>query len=392
VARKLESWIESFVEHTDNLESPTLFRKWAGIFTVAAAMEMKCGMVSAGSLLYPNMYVFIIGHPGVGKTRIIRAAKRFMGELPEFHFAPTSVTGASLVDKLAASKRFIPRLPDPPLEYYNTVITAEEFGALMAEYSNQMVSLLSHFYDPDPYEEERRGRPENKVKISRGQVNMITATTPSSLLSTMPEFAWDQGFTSRIIMVNSDERIIGDDFAEKEVRPSDDLVHDIKMIGALNGEFKVTLDFRNAVNDWRALGEPPIVNHPKLLHYKTRRRVHLYKLAMVSCADRSDVLLLTKDDFNRAMGWLLEAEASMPDIFTAGSNGTDARATDEIVHFIHAMDKGQGIPEHMIINFARSRVPMHSILRVIEIMVASGQIRNKGIDKFNQRWFTAVRH
>jgi hypothetical protein len=368
-----------------------LFRKWAGIFTIAAAMEMKCGMVSAGSLLYPNMYMFIVGHPGVGKTRIIRAAKKFMAEIHEFHFAPTSLTAASLVDKLQASKRFIPRLPDPPLEYYNTVITAEELGAFMHEYSAQMISVLSHFYDPDPYEEERRGRPENKIKIARGQVNLISATTPSNLLSMMPEFAWDQGFTSRIMLVNSDERIVGDDFAEKEVRPNEDLIHDIKMIGALNGEFKVTTEFRNAVNDWRALGEPPVVNHPKLLHYKTRRRVHLYKLAMVAAADRSDVLLLTKEDFNRAMGWLLEAEQSMPDIFSAGSTGTDARAIDEISHFIHTLDKGDGIPEHQIVNFARSRVPMHSILRVIEIMVASGQITNKGIDRFGHRWFKAVR-
>jgi hypothetical protein len=112
---------------------------------------------------------------------------------------------------------------------------------------------------------------------------------------------------------------------------------------------------------------------------------------MVSAADRSDVLLLTKDDFNRAMGWLLEAEGAMPDIFTAGSTGTDARAIDEITHYIFAMDKGSGLPEHMIVNFARTRVPMHSILRVIEIMVASGQIANKGQDKHGQRWFTAVR-
>src|SRR5258708_35738759 len=107
------------------------------------------------------------------------------------------------------------------------------------------------------------------------------------------------------------------------------------MIGTLNGEFKVTQESRDAINNWRALGEPTVVNHPKLLHYKTRRRVHLYKLSMVSAADRGDVLLLTKEDFNRAMGWLLEAECAMPDIFSAGSTGTDARAIDEISHFIH---------------------------------------------------------
>jgi hypothetical protein len=371
------------------MESPTLFRKWAGIFTIAAAMEMKCWLQTS-SPLYPNLYVFIVGHPGVGKNRIIRVAKKYMSEIHEFHFAPTSLTGAALVDTLAASKRFIARLPDPPLEYYNTTITAEELTAFMHKYDDEMVGLLSAFYDPDPYAQSRRGK-DIKIKIDRPQVNLISGTTPSNLVGLMPESAWDQGFTSRVILVHSDERIVGDDFAGVSREMDEDLVHDIKMIGALSGQFMVTQDYRDAINNWRALGEPPVVNHPKLLHYKTRRRVHLYKLSMVSAADRGDVLLLTKEDFNRAMGWLLEAESAMPDIFSAGSTGTDARAIDEIRHYIQTLDKGDGIPEHQIVNFARTRVPMHSILRVIEIMVASGQITNKGIDRFGHRWFKAVR-
>lgn len=383
----MDSWIESFVKHTDNLESPELFRKWAGIFTIASAMEMKTYLMTS-SPLYPNLYVFIVGHPGVGKNRIIRVAKRYMNELPEFHFAPTSLTGAALVDTLAASKRFIARLPDPPIEYNNTVITAEELTAFMHKYDDEMVGLLSAFYDPDPYAQSRRGR-DIKIKIDHPQVNLMSGTTPSNLVQLMPDSAWDQGFTSRVIMVHSDERIIGDDFAGTSRGLDDNLIHDIKMIGALSGEFKVTQEYRAAVNDWRALGEPPVINHPKLLHYKTRRRVHLYKLSMVAAADRGDVLLLTKEDFNRAMGWMLEAEQFMPDIFTSGSTGTDARAIDEIYHHIKIADKGDGVPEHQIVNFARSRVPMHSILRVIEIMTASGQITSRGVDKHGQRWFRA---
>lgn len=389
VSRKLTSWIDRFVEHTENTDSPLMFRKWSGIFTVAAAMEMRCWLQTSSSL-YPNLYVFIVGNPGVGKNRIIRVAKRYMRELPEFYFAPTSLTGAALVDTLAASKRFIARLPDPPLEYYTTTITAEELTAFMHKYDDEMVGLLSAFYDPDPYAQSRRGR-DIKIKIDRPQVNLLSGTTPSNLIGLMPESAWDQGFTSRVILVFSDERIVGDDFDEKTTAEDKDLIHDIKMIGALSGEFKVTAEYRKAVNDWRALGEPPMVDHPKLLHYKTRRRVHLYKLSMVSAADRSDVLLLTRDDFNRAMGWLVEAETFMPDIFTAGSTGTDARAIDEVYHYICIADKGDGVPEHQIINFARSRVPLHSILRVIDIMVASGKITNRGMDKHQQRWFRPVR-
>jgi hypothetical protein len=380
--RKLDSWIDRFVEFTDNTDSPVLFRKWSAIFAIASAMEMRTWLQTS-SPLYPNLYVFI-----VGKNRIIRVMKRFLNEIPEFHFAPTSLTGAALVDTLAASKRFIPRLPDPPLEYYNTTITAEELTAFMHKYDDEMVGLLSAFYDPDPYAQSRRGK-DIKIKIDRPQVNLISGTTPSNLVALMPETAWDQGFTSRVILVHSDERIVGDDFAGTARDMDKDLIYDIKMIGALSGEFKVTTEYRDAVNNWRALGEPPVINHPKLLHYKTRRRVHLYKLSMVSAADRSDVLLLTKEDFNRAMGWLLEAESFMPDIFTAGSTGTDARALDEILHFITASDRGDGVPETQIMNFARQKIPLTSLWRVLETMIGSGMIINRGLDRHGQRWFKA---
>ena len=52
-------------------------------------------LARTSSELYPNLYVFIVGNPGVGKNRIIRVAKRYMQEIPEFHFAPTSLTGAA---------------------------------------------------------------------------------------------------------------------------------------------------------------------------------------------------------------------------------------------------------------------------------------------------------
>ena len=61
------------------------------------------------------------------------------------------------------------------------------------------------------------------------------------------------------------------------------------------------------------------------------------------------------------MGWLLEAEESMPEIFKAGGIGADSKAMDEIYHYIMASDlKRAGVPEHKIVNFARERVPAHS--------------------------------
>lgn len=386
--RKCASWIDSFVSHTDNLHAPEIFRKWSAITTLSAVAEQKVWLTTS-SVIFPNLYTFLIGHPGTGKTRTIRAARGYAKEIPEFHIASLSLTFASLVDALVRAKRMVVRLPVEPLEYNSMFIAPDEIGVFIHKYDNEMAAGLSALYDPDEYSQERRGG-DIRIKIKKPQITVLSGSTPSNLMDLMPESAWGQGFTSRVIMVFSDERIVGDDFATVTRAPSSDLVHDLKMIAAQVGEFKVTDDYRNLVNLWRQQGEEPMPTHPKLLHYNARRRVNLYKLSMVSALDKSNTLLLTREDFNRAAGWLHEAEVYMPDIFKAGAKGMDAQAMDEIYHFI--LIKGGPVAEHLIVNFARERVPAHSVMRVLEIMERSGMIKAVSNDpKTGMRNYTALK-
>lgn len=389
--RKCESWVDRFVEATAFTHSPLLFRKWAAISTIAAVTEQKT-MVATARGLHPNLYVLLVGHPGVGKTRIIREARSYMLEVPEFHMAPTSMTAASLIDAVAAAKRFIIRLPEPPLEYNTLTIAADELGSFVHKYDDEMIAVLSSFYDPDPYGHHRRGK-ELKIAIKRPQLNLLCGSTPSNLLKFMPENAWDQGFTSRIIMVYSDERIIGDDFEVMSHGLDQDLVHDLKQISTLTGEARASEDYRKLITLWREAGETlpnaPSPNHPKLLHYNTRRRAHLYKLSLIACLDRSNTLLLTREDFNRAMSWMAEAELYMPEIFKAGAVGADAKAMDEVYHFVLI----RGVtPEHEIVNEARKHVPAHSVMRMLDVMERSGLIRATKLDpKTGLRLFEAIK-
>src|SRR6266436_1343940 len=380
--RKCQSWIECFIEATVKLESPVLFRKWAAISTIAAAIEQRVYVVSGNERLHPNIYCFLVGHPGVGKTRSIRAAKRYYLETPDPRPAPTSMTAASMIDAVAKSKRnvvFSNGKDMDQLEYNSIYITADELSAFMHKYDEEAIGVMSDFYDPQPYAQTRRHLDLN-IKIKSPQLNLICGTTPSNLMKYMPETAWEQGFTSRVVMIFSDERSIGDDFATTETGLNTDLTHDLTAISGLVGKFEVTPDYRTAVSNWRELGEPPLPSHPKLIHYATRRRVHLYKLSMVSAIDRSDVLLLTKDDFNRALGWLIEAENTMPDVFKAGAGNADARAMDEIYHYVLTMGARGPVAERKIINVAKEHIPLHSIELVIGIMERAGMLVQARLD------------
>lgn len=316
----------------------------------------------------------------------MRVAKRLAMTLTNFHIAPISMTFAALADALSESVR---NRTDGS-SFNSLFICAEEMGAFVHKYDNEMIDGLAAFYDPDPYAQRRRTN-DIKFEILSPQVNLVAGVTPQNLLHVLPERAWGQGFMSRVIMVYSgDPAIIGDDFAPRSTLNLGDLEHDLGTIFNLHGGFHVTGEYRECINNWRQCGEPPLPDHPKLTHYITRRRVHLYKLSMVASVDRGNSLALIKDDFNTALNWLAEAESHMPDIFAAGAGNIDGAAMDEIHHFVLASDRGSGVSEQKIIHFARERVPIHSILRIVEIMQASGQLHLLGMGRGNIKFYSAT--
>lgn len=340
-------------------------------------------MVSGGKTLYPNLYMFIVGHPGTGKTRTMMEGRSYIARLPEPHISPNDASWVSILDYLHRHGRLYLRAVEGDLKYNSTYICVEELGTFMSKYDTQATKGLSSLYDPSPYQHTRRTNNLDLI-IESPQINMVIGTTPEDLLKFLPDSAWGQGFMSRTILVFSDERIIGDDFAPAVHSYTDDLDHDLSIINETFGQFNLAPEWLAAVNFWRQEGEPPIPDHPRLTHYNSRRRVNLYKLSMISSIDRSQSLVIDFEDFKRAHAWLTEAESFMPDIFKAGAVNSDANAMQEIRHFVLAHDVGWGVSEQKISRFARDLLPIATLERVIATMVRTGDLYFVDQDKITK--------
>jgi hypothetical protein len=305
--------------------------------------------------------------------------RALLAELENFHIAPTSMKMASLVDALLAAKRsFIQYHPAVNEEFNSMTLLIDEWGAFMHAYDDELVGGLTTFYDVTvPYVHHRRGK-DIRISIPRPQLSILAGSTPANLIKFMPDYAWDQGFTSRIILVYSREKNIRDDFAVITSETPSDLIFDLKTIHQLYGEFQVTEEYQDLVSKWREKDETPKPSHPKLAHYNARRRAHLFKLSMVAAVENSDRLVLTGIHFNRAIGWLQEIEQHMPDVFAAGSFTADARAMDEIEDYVAR--QGKPVSEHRILRFASDILPAHSLVKVLYIMQVSGRLKQVGED------------
>ena len=377
--RRLGSWIDSFLEYTEILPSPPLMRKWAAISFVAAAMERKIWVRSMGSDLYPNLYTFLVGPPGVGKGVAINAGERIIREVPDLQIGPTDMTAASLIDALqeAVRRHILPGGPIPFSEFNSLTILSRELGVLVPSWETTLMNNLTDIYDGFTIEQKRRGK-DIKIKIKNPQINILGACTPSYLQSVMPPGAWDQGFISRSILVYSGDKIVPDPFAEEtlsafSVRMQTDLLHDLKCIAAEFGRLSFTTPAATAIKAWITGGCRPVPDHVKLQSYNARRISHLLKLCMVASLSHRGDKIITIEDYSEALNWLIEAERYMPEIFKAMTTGGDSSAMEEAwnyVWMIYSKEK-KPIAEHRIVHFLRERVPAHSVMRVLEIMVKS---------------------
>lgn len=389
VQRKFSSWVDAFYQYTEKMGSPPMFRKWAAIFAIAAAMERKVWVKTAKGVLYPNLYAVVVGPPGAGKTLGTAIAHDMLNKLEGHHTAPTSVTRASLIDALnSAERRIIRPMETPSIIMFNSLtVISDELGVFIPSYENDFMSVLTTLYDCRIYSEERRTK-DLKLKMAAPQLNLIAATTPSYLNNLIPEGAWDQGFMSRVLMLYSGASEPTNIFEDNKQDDKffDALVHDLKIIGDLYGQITFKPSAADLFISWHMTGVdggPPIPDHPRLSHYNKRRSAHLLKLCMIACASTSDTKKVTDDHFAEALDWLCEAEGMMPDIFKSMTMGSSNRVIDDTYHHVYTLymrEKMKPIAEHRIVAFIQERVPIHDVMRVLEVMVKARLLEEKIVE------------
>ncbi len=381
MARKLANWIDSWYEFTAPLPSPELWRKWTGISVIAAAMERRLWIKTGLGVLYPNLYTVLVGPPGTGKTLLTSRVNAILKDVGvgtgrDLHVAPSSVTGASIIDELVDSEtKFLHIQSGSYVDYNSLTLVSNELGVLLPEYDIPLMNKLTDIYDAFPYSERRRGNNLN-VKVERPSLNILAATTPSFLNSVLPEGAWEQGFMSRTLLAYSGEKLNREVFTEIQTESAlyTALVQDLRAVFEDYGAIVFQPEAIAGIESWVKAGAPPVPEHPKLIHYNTRRVAHMLKLCMCASLSRGGHHIVTVDDYNMALGWLLELETLLPDIFKSMATGGDMRAVDECWFFVLQMTSREGKPLHegRIVHFLMERLPAHSVSRVLEVMISAG--------------------
>jgi hypothetical protein len=385
--RQLPCWIESFIDETDGIPSPKLFRKWAAITAIGGALERRVYVDTAESAVYANLFVLLVAPPGVGKTMAIRKPVELWQRTQSLKVAPDDLTKASLLDALAASKQIhILDGGKDMLEYHSMQIGADELGVLLPAHDLSVMSVMNKLFDNvDLYKESRRGR-DDDLEMRNPQVTLLAGTQPDFLASLLPPEAWGMGFMSRMIMVYQGESPRPNLFGARRKFNVNALVADLKDVCKLHGEMAFTEEAKKELIEWYAGGLKPIPQHLKLKHYNPRRILNVLKLCMISSVSRNSKMLIELCDIDRARSWLLEAETLMPEIFKDMSGKSDRDVIQDLQGFVWQLWVSSGkkpVHKSRIDAFLSNRTPAYNMKVLFDVCVSMKVLINVGPDLYN---------
>lgn len=373
-----EGVIDRFLRYTDALPTPAIFRLWAAIHAVGAAAERRVWTQFGLNKLYPNIYVFLVGPPGVGKTQAIEPAAEILRKSGACEIAPNDISKQSLLDALGKASRGT-ILDGRPFDYHFLALSVRELSNFMSKYDYDLAGLLTDLFDcPSVNDELKRTHNKGKAIVAPG-LSFIMGTATHNLGHTISEEMWGSGFMARVIMVFSADEIIPEDmFAvlENDKDERDALTAAFNRIGQMKGPMMWSRDAQRLIRNFRMNQKEDAPVHNRLTNYVTRRWLHLGKLCMISALSH-ERMLVKESDFGTALGWLMAAEAEMPEIFKDLASHTDGQIHHELkdfVQFAHLRAR-KPLPASIVYQWLAQRVSSYAIPRIIEVALAADYIR-----------------
>jgi len=347
MSRELRNWIDSYVQYTDNTESPLIYHIWCSLSVIAGALQrrvyLKWGL---GQVIYPNLYTVLIGPSGRTRKGVaIGIAKEFLKAVPHVTVTPESSSGRQAM--ILAMKRALRNFNDPSknnkIEFHCAVTAfSEELAVFLGQGDIAYLSNLTDWYDSkDDWEYETVGR--GKDSLQGLCLNLLGGTAPDWIQSMIPQEALGGGFTSRIIFVVEEHKrkIVPEHTVTKEEYDLHaKLSRDLERIALLAGEITFSPTAKNLYVNWyigedikMANKEMPINDH-RFAGYCERRATHLRKLMIICSVARGDSLVIEDEDFVAALKLLKGAEENMHKTF--GGLGK-ARNSDQLEQIINYM-------------------------------------------------------
>lgn len=376
MARYVSDWIKGFLDYTENSEPPRTFRLWTAISVVAAALQRKTCLKWGSLDFYPNLYIILVAPSGKARKGTAMTPGLKMLRKLNIKFAGNATTREALIKdlKLAGNAEIDPVTGTVDI-HASLTIFSKELTVFLGYHNRELMSNLTDWYDCDD-DWDYRTKTQGIDTVKGVWVNLIGATTPDLIQTSMPQDAIGGGLTSRMIFIYEEEKekiVVVPTLTQKEIELYDHLITDLEKIHMLRGDFDTTKDFVREYSDWRIKQEQrPPFKESRFAGYFERRAAHILKLCVIVNAARTDSMVIDIQDFEKAVNILSGAEVKMPKTFAGVGKAREADMMSKVITEIGKHKQGMEMSElqHMFM-YDADKWMMDNVIQTLQ---ASGLI------------------
>ena len=335
--------LKDIIKLAENQEAADFSYLWAGLSCIAAQLARNVYIPFGNGKIYPNLYVMFVGDPGKRKSTAIKDLKKRIKAAGYQNICGDKVTMQKYLLDLAGVgegsiedsniTEFNLGITLGANDYVESYINQDEFSDFIGINNYPFISLLGNFWDIDePY--VYRTKHGQSIEIPSPIVNILGATTPSQFNTIFPPAISEQGFLSRLIIVNIPES------KRKIARPLpsdasviEKVVDGLKAVRKLSGELVMS----DAV--WAKLEEIYLswqpVEDTRFAHYSTRRHTQLLKLCILSTCSRYTIEM-SVDDVVFANTLLSFTEHFMPQALGQFGKNKDGDVNSKVISYLRS--------------------------------------------------------
>ena len=278
------NWLAGFGFFTRESEAPNNYLYWAGMSTIAGAIQRHVKFRWNYHDIYPNLYVLLVGPAGNYKSQTIRFTSGFLQRV-KVETASEAMTKEGLILQMTQLAKD---------EISAVTILSSDLMSFFRPSQGSMIEFLTDIFDcPDLWRYTIRNRPPDILK--NAYVNFMGGTTPSWMSENFSVSFTEQGFAARTLFVyadsprfrRADAKISSEMWAMYEA-----LVQDLEHITTLKGDFSVAPDAWEWFRDWYEGDSLSETIDYRLQGYLVRKPLHLWKVAMILSLAQKDELVI----------------------------------------------------------------------------------------------------
>ena len=327
MSRKLENWLDTYKLYTENTESAKLFHHWVGCSMVAAALQKKVWLHLGRIKVFPNLYIVLVAEPGIArKSQSISYGVDILNEISSIELSADAITKEALLQDLegCASDEQMPN--GDVFRHSSLSIISREFESFLGQKAEntKMLVLLTDLFDCQELPWKYRTKNSGSNVIPSVYLNILGATTPESLASSLPVTAIGGGLTSRILFIWGSKKhkkipIPYIDTSLFETRA--ELIQDLSIISRISGGYNFSpsckTEWENWYNNYDEQSQSRICKDIAFNGWYSRKPMFILKLALIHAACRHSNLILEWEDIETGLNHIALAEQAMSKTFVA---------------------------------------------------------------------------